>query len=425
MNRATPGRSSTRQLEQLGALLDHCCRFLQPFRSAPAQAFYRWLLVVGFPIAAFGPILLSTQQLRNYNDFAGHAKFARLWYETGRLTTPHFLNSAMVIGAQRLVPDLSFAEAQWLVSLAMHVAVSVAVYVILKRAAPQFAQSHPNWLTLASVSLLLVGPITLLTVLNHNLYTGYFPPANVYHNPTILVLKPLALLSFWLIVCLLTKISLQPAGWMASLAAAALLIVLATLAKPNYTTCLLPALLVLVVADPRLRRSWRAWSAASAVAVAGIGVLAWQYSFTYGSDQQVDIRFSPFLLWPHLGNLPFLKFLFSIAFPLAVFAFVPGARGPVALRLGWWGFFFSCVFYYTFYEQWRALAFNFGWGCQIMLFLLFIFSLAFTLEWWQSADGGARHPGTAACFILYGMHLACGILFWLVYYNGLGDSRYM
>src|SRR5436190_2063620 len=51
----------------------------------------------------------------------------------------------------------------------------------------------------ATFFLLVIGPITLFTWRRHNLYLGYLSPT-VYHNPMIAIVKPLAILHFWLFV---------------------------------------------------------------------------------------------------------------------------------------------------------------------------------------------------------------------------------
>src|SRR5262249_18430489 len=97
-------RSSKQQIEQLRALAGRLKPAVTPFFSAPVLAVGRWLLVIGVPAYTFGFILLNSDQLRNYDDFGQHATFARTWLQTGSLTTPHFLNTVLVVGVEELFP---------------------------------------------------------------------------------------------------------------------------------------------------------------------------------------------------------------------------------------------------------------------------------------------------------------------------------
>jgi hypothetical protein len=258
---------------------------------------------------------------------------------------------------------------------------------------------------------------------------GYFPPANVYHNPTILLLKPIALLSFWLIISAL-RVPMPVIRLAAFAVLNGLVIGLATIAKPNYTLAVAPALLILVATDSRLRNSWRAWAIAGMVAACGCVVLAWQYWCTYGSPENPGLIFGAFLLVVEPGLVAMAKLLLSIAFPLCVLiGFFRTAMKSLALRLAWLSFLVACAMFYSLAEaQPRSFAYNFAWGCQITNFLLFVFSLGFLIERLQEAEKLKESfsvTGLAVCFVVYGMHLACGILFFLVYWNRLGDTRWM
>src|SRR5690606_9025712 len=93
---------------------------------------------------------------------------------------------------------------------------------------------------LAVFFLLISHSISLLYFHDKHMYFGYVP-SNVYHNPTILLLKPIALLSFYL----LYKTLQSPSNCRWSMVLIVGIITgLAILAKPSYIIVLLPALLI-------------------------------------------------------------------------------------------------------------------------------------------------------------------------------------
>jgi hypothetical protein len=404
-------------------------------RRAHTQNVFRAGLLLGLPILLFAPALGRIDQFGPINDFSLHARYTREWFETQKLTTPHFLNSALTIACKWAVPaisaiglePLSYIDAELIVAQAMYVLAAIVIYCVLRWCAPTAAAQHPNWLLLAGLTLLLVGPITLFTLVNNNLYTGYFPPANVYHNPTTLALKPFALATVAAVAVFLgppASSNIRLGRWSLLLAA---LVILMTLAKPSYTICLVPALLLLVALDAGLRRSGRAWLAVAVIGVAGILVLAWQYWLVYGQPGS-NLIFYPFLMVRDPEAIAWLKFSMSIAFPagVAVFYF-RRVRENIAFRLGWLCFAISCLYYFLLAEGARTDHNNFGWGCQVALFVLFVLSFGVLLE-----DGAAQQAGTspptplayATCWSLFGMHLTSGLLFYFSHLNGTGTYWY-
>lgn len=420
-------RTSRQQVERLRRLADRLSPWWMWLTSPAARAAVRWVILLAWPLVGFGGVLLQSDQLQNFNDFADHARFAQAWSDTGTAPGPHFLNEALVIAVKWLVPGLDWVRAQWVATEAVYVATVVVLYLVLGRLAPAFGRAHPTGLALATVSLLLVEPITLLTVARHHLYAGYIVPANVFHNPTVLLLRPIAVLTFWLVTRGLDSAAGPAAMRLGQAAALIGLTVLGTLAKPNYTMCLVPALLVVVACDPAFRRSAGAWTVAAAVALPGLALLTWQYARAFGpeGDPRAGVIFEPFALVTDRTRLALAKFALSLAFPAAVaILFRRALWMRTWVRLGWLSFLIACGFNYVLLEGGvRAIAGNFGWGCQVTLFVLFAWSLAFLLE--ESERATDPRPGAgrlAGCWVVYGLHLASGLLYFLVHWQGAGHA---
>jgi hypothetical protein len=399
-------------------------RLLELSRWPSIQGAWRLLILLGLSAALFVPILDVLYHYGPLSDYLTHAKYIKEWVEKGVLATPHFLNSTLTLAVKAVFPSLEYVVAELIVSGIMYALAAIAVYRTLRWTAPTVAARHPNWLALAGLTLLLVEPITVFTFVGSNLYEGYFHPANVYHNPTILILKPLALVSLSYLVYLMSAADLSPARAWTLAIVLFVLVVLATLAKPNFTMCLVPAAVFACAIDPGLRRSWHAWLAAVMTAIPGILILGWQYVLTYqqpGADSVVV--FHPFVMVRDLEHIAWLKFISSIAFAACTLVlYWRRAWQNLALRLAWLTCAVAFLYYYTLAEGGGRMPHdNFGWCCQISLFVLFVVTFGFLLETGAHIRDEKTSPFTAlapaVCWTLYGMHLACGLMMYLLQLN--------
>ncbi len=257
-----------------------------------------------------------------------------------------------------------------------------------------------------AVTLVVVAPVVAPSLLDGAYYLGYIGLAN-YHNPTVHVLRPFALLLF--IIALRV---LQPAhrpGWL--LLAAALLMAGATFLKPSYTVTMLPALGLMVLAALHYRRPIH-WH----LLVFGLGIpaallLSLQYLITYiQSEPGGGIALAPFTAASLMsGYLP-LKFLMSIFFPLVVTGMnlKKAARDPEMI-LAWLSFAAGAAQFYLFIELGsRYYHGNFLWGAQITLFILFAACGRFLLR--LEGEASRRQWIQYAVFL---PHLLAGIAYYI------------
>jgi hypothetical protein len=273
---------------------------------------------------------------------------------------------------------------------------------------------------------MLVAPIHLATLADHNLYYGYIG-ISVHHNPTVTLLKPFALLAFGLALHALTA---QRSGWRAK-SSAAVVVALGVLAKPNYAIALLPALATFA--------GWRTYVDARSEVRAGVrvdwglvalgfigpacAVLFWQYAYTYSSAQASHpaeassaIAFSPLLAMSTfsqsgVGGLA-ARFLASTLFPVCVTAlYFADAKRNLAVSFAWLGFAFGAFYTYFLVETGPRLTDgNFLWCGQITLFILFVATSSFALQ--KAAVD--RSPRRWICAGVYGLHLISGVIWYAI-----------
>jgi hypothetical protein len=276
------------------------------------------VLVLAFAtIVFFAPALRAVQNAQS--DYRDHAILARAWLDIGELPVPHFLYHLLSI-AVSMATSVDLLEAGFWIGLASSIVLAVVVYRVLADALASAGRSPPVRAMAVGValSLLIVTPIHLFTAPFRNLYFGYLSPTT-YHNPTITLLKPLALLLFLECVRLFARApSSRPSLRTVGIAA---LVVASTLAKPSYTVCLVPALAVMA-AWTWQRGGHVEWLAvASGVAIPAAAVLGWQFATSFGEAGSAGVVIDPFRAMSFRtstsGLLP--KYLLSVAFPASVY----------------------------------------------------------------------------------------------------------
>jgi hypothetical protein len=268
-----------------------------------------------------------------------------------------------------------------------------------------------------ALTLTLVGPVILLAPLDGRFYFGYIGLAS-YHNPTVHLLRPLALVSFILAV----RVFQRPSpGWMVALSAA--IVVAAALVKPNYAMTILPALAGLTAWFLFKKRAidWRLliWGQVipALLSIAFATVLIY---FVPDADK-AGLTIAPFAV--ELGFSSFLapKFLLSILFPLgAALLFWHAGRqfrgggmsGDAGMLLAWAAFSAGVVQLYLLAETGeRFFHGNFRWGAQITLFILFAATVRFLFQ----RAAAAELPSVRRWLLLglYAAHLAGGLAYYI------------
>jgi hypothetical protein len=308
-----------------------------------------------------------------------------------------------------------------IVTLAGFIAASLLIYLLVRKAFGRVATLPVAILSiLATLCLMLVSAVTVLTIASQNLYWGYILPT-VYHNPTILLLKPFAILGFLFLVKAFTDAHWHPSG--AMIFASACVTVLSVLAKPNYVIAALP-----VGALGSLYQFYRKKLVHWGLLILGfvipaIGALSLQYLIAFTAGSSVGFMPFGFLKRAHADQLLFVKLIMSSLFPLSVYLFYfPNAVRDIGFNLSWLIFFVGLFYTYFIVETQRISQGNFTWSGQITLFVLFVVSMVFFIRQNREArTTRMAHIRFFACLLVLLLHLVCG-MFW--YYGELtaGDA---
>ena len=354
------------------------------------------------------------------SDYSGHIQFARVLLDDHQLSSPHILFELLVIGLLKTLP-ITIDDAGYLAGTAFYVLAVLVIYALIRSALGGRSWKSLMVAAVFALLLLLVAPINLLTVPERNLYFGYIG-LNVVHNPTIVALKPFALLLFVFTVAVLSRaarFSVQV------VIGGIVLVTLSVLAKPNFVLVLLPALLMVLVYRFYRRDSASFKTILAALIIPMIVLLVLEYIVNYlfinGAGGITFTLLGTIRVYDHSLVSIGIKFVLSILFPLIVFVLY--ARQAVrdnALTLAWLVFFIGAGQMYFLAESGKYFTDgNFWWSGQIGLFVLFVFSTIFWLRHFR--DQPRWRAGL--CLGIFALHLISGLIVYGVQFqsHAIGD----
>lgn len=369
------------------------------------------LVLIVITIVLSTPIYYRRIVIPVDTDYGSHIRFVEQWFRGEGfepLTASHPLLQYILIAMRYLSRGrLSHYHALIIVQVAVQVATALILYFWIGKG------RRPGWDALrafAAVSLTFVAPVMLLAPLDGFFYFGYIGMAN-YHNPTIHLLKPVALLSFFYAVRALDGQSfnfrkiMEAAFWM----------VISTWIKPNYALIILPALLLATAVRWKRGEKVNLNMLIFGFALPAVIMLAIQWLIAYHfGDPGESIIIAPFRVERGFSNYLLLKFLISCAFPLSILVI---ARRQLlkdsTLLAAWTAFLVGVAQLYLLAEGGqRLLHGNFRWSAQIGLFLLFVVTLRWFLRenFIQTVVHSVQK--TVASFV-YLAHLVGGIVYYI------------
>ena len=310
-------------------------------------------------------------------DFPFHIASAEQFAATGRITVPHFLLQVVlgtIVAAQIFDSALDAGAAFF--SL-LYVTAAAATCWYIARGAERSGSLIAS--VVLATAVLMVAPI--FPRAESGLYLiGYFPP-NVYHNPTMLLAKPLLV---WTLVSAVAACTRSGPAGVRELILLAVPVVLLGVAKPNYLGCLIPVLVLLPIWN-RLDGMPVSVSRLSAICGAAIGTLVASWAL-YQSDQlgfEAGVVIAPLqviaLYAPVDGFTIARSLVASLAFPLVVLALWPrDTWRDAAMRIAWAATAVGLVISYVLAESGpRFSDGNFLWTGQMAVFVLFVAAARF------------------------------------------------
>jgi hypothetical protein len=300
---------------------------------------------------------------------------------------------------------------------------------------------------LLTVGLMLLSPITLFTP--DNRLFGYVVP-NVYHNPTINLMKPFALVLFFASLRLYSAKDKLARWWIFPYA---LLTGLCLVAKPSFILTFVPTL-GFVTGLFMLRHIPSAWYSRDPgeafsstvmrylrtmpvnwfVLIGGIvlpsfAILMYQ-AITWTSSG--GITFDPvrvFFEWtlhydPNADKQLAFKFIMSAAFPLVVYLLhIKSAARNLMLNVAWLNFIISVLYAYLLVDKTVIAAGDFVWSAEMGVFLLHVVSVLFLFKHYGSlanTETVITHAKIilTICAVVFVLHVISGVSWYTAHLTG-------
>jgi hypothetical protein len=282
----------------------------------------------------------------------------------------------------------------------------VTVFALFQLFWPTFkAKDLPLWKqALITLGVSVATPISAFWVLDQKFYLGYVGISS-YHNPTILLLRPLALLQF---IFSLKCFGPHPISKLEILGMA-IVSMLAAFAKPNFAICLIPAMGLLVLYNIIRKKQASIVAFSYGFVLPTMLTLAIQFLMSYYDNGSSSIVFAPFAVMNSYSKFLLIKFLLSIVFPVMVtIRYRREAWYDIRLILAWLIFIFGSFYTYFLAENGgRFFDGNFTWSSEIALFVLFAAASAF---FWDVAE--SSHKSRWFLLFIWLCHVTIGIIYY-------------
>jgi len=343
-------------------------------------------------------------------DYGSHIWHAQNFLDTGNLepaARSHPLLQLCLIGISKLAGSaFGLYGSLLIIQVFVQGIIGVIIYIWLGEAK---RKGWEWWRVCISVSVTFLAPVMLLALTDGLYYYGYIGLAN-YHNPTIHLLKPFALLSLILAIKGFEKA--RNSCWI--VITSAVLVVLSSLIKPNFILVFVPALGFLSSVTLLRKQTLDLRLMVLGYALPSIAVLIWQWTITYqAGDYGNSIGIAPFVLESNFSNYLFPKFLLSSLFALqGLWVFRKVLTKDKILFLGCLTLVIGVLQNYFLIERGtEMLSGNFRWSGQIALFLMVVVLTRHSARYFV-ADTQGKAWQKLLGLGTYLAHFAAGIIYY-------------
>lgn len=359
-------------------------------------------------IFAFGTYLFHKQITISEADITGHLNLLRLVVENN-FKFPELGFEYSILFLSKLF-NLSFEVSATLILSLVFCLLAFCISFILKK-----------FLVVSSFErffytiLLLVPSAIYVPLFSHYIYLGPGSP-NVWHNPTLFMVKPLAFLITYFSVLAFEKNDIK------KIILSSLLLVISMFFKPSFAFVFLPSLsvFILVYFRDKLLSYW-------------YGLIIFLPSFLFGLWQAIILLKYGYpggrttgVIFDFLGVLHlyspnvFISTILGIAFPISLLILQPSSLKNKYLLFSWLMLFFGYLQMIFLAEKGAHFGDgNFFWGYLIAMQLVFLFSFIelYKLQsLFEKSESMSFYRSTvfykiAFLDIVFSLHLISGIIF--------------
>lgn len=383
------------------------------------SVFYRVLFFI--MVACAGVFLFHHQAKGLYrSDLLAHINFIDIFVK-GSMKAPEVGFQYTIYTLSRIMP-ISYANCAVVLLTVMLLLLVIAIYKILNYFLPLTEEK-----SILFTFLLMTMSAIYLPFFNKNIYLGQGSP-NVWHNPTLFMVKPFAFAVMFLTIYAMEK--KQYIYWSLS----SLLLLISMYYKPSFAIVFIPALAIYLLINHL--RSVKIFLYALLMVAPAVLYCFYQYYMLlhYGNTDNAvshseSIIFSKFgVLRIYTPNV-FVSFLLGLAFPLSILLFrFKSVWSNNYLKLCWIMLiiaYLQMAFLaeYDPSDNQRFASGNFMWGFLIALQPLFVFSFIEFYQWLQSKQWKSSWFGILQLrltILLLALHVISGLFYTIRIFRGGG-----
>lgn len=294
-------------------------------------------------------------------------------------------------------------------------AVNVTVYLIvsdiIKNRGCPFSE-------LISFPLMFVTPI-YLPWYNRYIYLGQVSP-NTWHSPTALMIRPFAVLAFFMICDICEKIRKKENISLKSYISLLVVLLLGVLSKPVFFQSAVPALgiYIVVILIHEKAEGFKKYLFLVLTFVPSFVVVLFQFIISFYSDNGSGVGFGWMEVWKHYAGHPLFSMLIALMFPfLYILLNCRTAFRDISIRLSSLLVLSGFLEFAILYEKGdRKNHLNFSWALNLSYFLIWIATSCRFFSDLKIMEKNDRCAVTkyTVLLIVWLVHFACGI-----YYAGL------
>jgi len=349
---------------------------------------------------------------RYVSDFMAHFRFTSLFF-SGKMYLPHPGIHTICYYISKIT-SLPLQYSFSIVLALFATASAFIIYLILLRSLKGYYS--PAFLTTMTGVLMVVSPV----------YAPFFNPwiylmqgsPNVWHNPTLIAVKPFAFLSFLLMISFCNHTEYQKKIKYYFLIS--FIFLLSLWMKPNFVMSFFPAVAVwLLIKYPK---RWDLYLKASILFLPSIVYLGYQYVNTFPLSNTKGIIIDFLGVWRLYSRNPYISLFLATAFPclLILFRFKSVMNNPF-FCVSSINLVIAVLQFMFFAESGKTYSHaNFAWGYMIALQLMFIFAAIEYLKWLATGNKrGTDFIKIGVVTAAFGLHLFSGILYtWKIWSGG-------
>lgn len=302
------------------------------------------------------------------SDISAHIDFTIQHFTNGKpIAHPGFHYTIYIISE---IFNLSIKNAAVVALVINTLFVALVFFYILRRFLKEIISE--NWILFFTFLLMFISAL-YVPFFNKNIYLGQGSPS-VWHNPTLIAVKPWAFLATFYYVILINRNHVRKCEYLIL----SIIMVLTLIMKPSFAIAFIPGIFLYILLKKSLfAEKIRKYLITLIIFVPSLMLLLNQYFTKFGEKSDSEVILDFLGVWSRSSPNVSISLILLIAFPvLFLILFPKSVYKNDYLFLSWLSFIIALIQYAIFAETGPKYSHgNFGWGRQIIVPLLYLFSL--------------------------------------------------